>query len=188
MVELTSLWLPILLSGLFVFIVSSVIHMFLGYHANDFKKLPSEDDVMRTLRPHDIPPGDYCVPFAGSNKELKSQAFKDKVSKGPVAFMTVLPNGTFSMGGSLSMWFVYLLIVSLFAGYIGSRAVPMGGHYLEVFRFVGCSAFMGYSLALMQNSIWYKKSWAATLKSMFDGFIYALITAGTFGWLWPKGM
>jgi len=45
--------------------------------------------------------------------------------------------------------------------------------------------FGGYALALLQNSIWYKRAWNFTLKSMADGLVYALLTAGTFGWLWP---
>ena len=89
------------------------------------------------------------------------------------------------MGSSLAQWFVYCLIVGVFAAYITGRALEPGAHYLSVFRFAGATAFVGYSLALMQNSIWYKKNWSTTLKSMFDGLIYALFTAGVFGWLWP---
>jgi len=100
--------------------------------------------------------------------------------------MTVLKNGPQAMGGNLVLWFLYSVIVGVFAAYIASRALGPEAHYLEVFRFAGCTAFVGYSLALMQNSIWYKRNWGATLKSMFDGLIYALVTAGTFGWLWPK--
>jgi hypothetical protein len=55
-----------------------------------------------------------------------------------------------------------------------------------VFRFVGTAALLGYSLALAQHSIWYMRNWITTLKSMFDGLVYALLTAGTFGWLWPR--
>ncbi|HEX7420299.1 MAG TPA: hypothetical protein VF505_10460 [Thermoanaerobaculia bacterium] len=36
MTALTALWLPILLSALFVFIVSSIIHMAPLWHKNDF--------------------------------------------------------------------------------------------------------------------------------------------------------
>ena len=43
----------------------------------------------------------------------------------------------------------------------------------------------------MINCILYKKhSWKMkpckmTLKHAFDGLVYALLTAGIFGWLWP---
>lgn len=183
---LITLWAPILLSAVFVFVVSSIIHMLLTYHKSDFKKLSDENGVMDALRKFTLPPGDYLFPCAGSSKEMKSPEFVEKIKKGPVVFMTVMPSGSTQMGSSLALWFVYCLIVSIFAAYIGIHAAPPGTHYLTVFRFVGCAAFMGYALALLQNSIWYKRNWGATFKSMFDGLIYGLVTAGTFGWLWPK--
>jgi hypothetical protein len=89
------------------------------------------------------------------------------------------------MGKNLVLWFLYCIVVSVIAAYITSRATGPEAEYLSRFRFAGCTTFTGYSIALLQNSIWYKRNWAATIKSMFDGFIYALLTAGTFGWLWP---
>ena len=67
-------------------------------------------------------------------------------------------------------------------GAAGGRATP----YLTVFRIVGTVTFAGYALALAQYSIWYGRAWSITLKSMFDGLIYALLTGGVFGWLWPQ--
>ena len=185
MVSVISLWMPILLSAVMVFVVSSIIHMLLGYHKTDFGKLTDEDGVMDALRGFNIPKGEYIVPCAGSMKECGNPEFVEKTKKGPVLFMTVLDNGPMTMGKSLMHWFLYSVIVSIFAAYISGRALGAGAHYMSVFRFAGCTAFVGYSLALMQNSIWYKRSWVVTLKSMFDGLVYALATAGIFGWLWP---
>jgi hypothetical protein len=100
--------------------------------------------------------------------------------------VTVMPPGPFSMGRNLVQWFLYCVVVAFFAAYIAGRALPVGAHYLQVFRFVGASAFMGYAVALWQMSIWYRRSWITTIKSTIDGLIYALLTAGTFGWLWPR--
>jgi hypothetical protein len=185
MVPMMSLWIPVLLSAVIVFVVSSIIHMVLPYHRTDFGKVPSEDEVMEALGKFKIPPGDYVIPCAGSPKVMRSPEFTEKVTKGPVAFMTVMKSGPPSMGGSLVQWFFYCIIVGIFAAYIAGRALGPDAHYLAVFRFVGSTAFLGYALALLQNSIWYKRNWSATLKSMFDGLLYALLTAGTFGWLWP---
>jgi hypothetical protein len=179
------LWLPVLVSAVFVFIVSSVLHMMFTYHNSDFKKLPAEDAVMDDLRKHNIPAGDYFMPYTTDNKERNSQEFKDKCNKGPAAVMTIYAHADMTMGSSLVLWFLYSLIVGFFAAYIAGHALAPGAHYLAVFRFAGATAFAGYSLALMQQSIWYKKSWGSTLKSMFDGLIYALLTGGVFGWLWP---
>lgn len=185
MVPLMSLWLPILLSAVFVFGVSSVIHMALPYHRNDFLKLPKEDETMGALREFSIPPGDYALPCAGSIEGKRKPEFVEKMKAGPVIFMTVVPSGPPSIGGSLVMWFLYSIVVSVFAGYIAGRALAAGANYLTVFRFAGCTAFAGYSLGILQNSIWYKRNWGTTLKYVFDGLVYGLLTAGTFGWLWP---
>jgi hypothetical protein len=186
MVALTALWAPVLLGGVLVFVVSSIIHMMLPYHRTDFSTLPAEDEVMEALRRFKIPPGDYLVPCAGSPDRMRSTEFQEKMKRGPVAMMTVMESGPPTMGKPLTWWFVYSLVVGLFAGYVASRALGPGAEYLEVFRLTGTVAFVGYSLALWQNAIWYKRSASATAKSTFDGLIYALLTAGTFGWLWPR--
>ena len=185
MVSITALWLPILLSAVVVFILSSVIHMVLGYHKNDFLSLPNEQQVMDDLKKHNLSEGDYSFPRAKSMKDMKSPDFIERMKQGPVGMITITKSGAPGMGKELLLWFIYSIIVGIFAAYVASRAVDPGEGYLTVFRFSGVTAFAGYSLALLQNSIWYKRSWSATLKSMFDGLIYALFTAGVFGWLWP---
>ena len=185
MVPIAALWIPILLSAVIVFVVSSIIHMMLPYHRTDFGRIPDEDKVMEGLRKFNVPPGDYLMPCAGSPKEMGTPEFIEKMKKGPVALLTVVKSGPPSMAGNLVLWFVYCVVVGVFAAYIAGRAQPAGAHYLSVFRFAGCTAFVGYSLALWQNVIWYKRSWKATLKSTLDGLVYGLLTGGTFGWLWP---
>jgi uncharacterized membrane protein (DUF4010 family) len=105
---------------------------------------------------------------------------------GPVLVMTVMPRGKMTMGRNLALWFVYCVVVSYFAAYIASRALAPGAHYLEVFRFAGATAFIGYSVALWQMSIWYRRAWSSTIKATVDGLIYACLSAGFFGWLWPR--
>lgn len=186
MTELASLWLPIILSAVAVFIVSSIIHMLLPLHKDDYLKVPEEDKVMDSVRQFNIPPGDYMMPRAESSKDFKSPEFLDKMNKGPIMIFTVKPNGQWGMGKALGLWFLYSVIVSFFAAYISGRALPVGADYMQVFRFIGATSFMGYSLALMQSSIWYSRKWSTTLKSMLDGLLYAMFTAGVFGWLWPR--
>jgi hypothetical protein len=185
MVPIMTLWLPILLSAVATFIISSIIHMMLGYHKNDFEGLSSEKQIMDDLRKYNIPAGDYHFPRPKDMKNMKSPEFQEKFKQGPVGFMTVMKSETPSMTKELILWFIYSIIVGIFAAYVTGRALEPGEHYLVVFRFAGVTAFLGYSLALLQNSIWYKRNWSATFKSMFDGLIYALFTAGIFGWLWP---
>ena len=186
MVGIFMLWLPILLSAVIVFLASSLIHMFLGWHKNDMKMVPNQDKVQEALRPFAIPPGDYCIPRGASMKEMRTPEFTEKLNKGPVAIMTVLPNGPWTMGKSMVLWFLYSIVVGIFAAYIAGRALPMGAPYLSVFRFAGCTSFIGYTLAAWPASIWYHRSWATTIWNTIDGLIYGLLTAGVFGWLWPR--
>ncbi|MBI1796957.1 MAG: hypothetical protein HY076_05845 [Candidatus Eisenbacteria bacterium] len=186
MVQLHLLWLPMLLSAVFVFVASSIIHMMLGYHAADYRHVPAEDDVMEALRKFNIPPGDYMVPRPESMKAMKDPAFMEKFKKGPRFMMTLFPpsDGGFAM--QLVQWFIYSLVVSLIAAYVTGRALGPGAPYLKVFRFAGTTAFCCYAVGLWQDSIWYRRNWGTTLRYTFDGLVYAGLTAGTFGWLWPK--
>ncbi len=185
-IPITSLWLPILVAAVLVFALSSIIHMFLTYHRNDFAKLADEDRVMDALRPFNLAPGDYVLPFANGPEAMKSEEYRSKVEKGPVALITVFnPGAMFNMGSTLTQWFAYTLLVGIVTAYLAGRMVAPGADYLQVFRVTGTVAFACYAMALMQRSIWWGQNWTATLKSMFDGLLYAAATAGAFGWLWP---
>jgi hypothetical protein len=186
MTWLSALWLPILLSSVIVFVVSSLIHMVSPWHKGDYPRMANEDKVMEALRPLAIPPGDYMVPRPASRQEMRSPEFAEKLTKGPVMMLTVMPNGLMPMGRNLVLWFLYSCVVGIFAAYVAGRALPPGAAYLHVFRFAGATAFLGYSAALWQMSIWYRRAWSTTIKATVDGLIYALLTAGTFGWLWPR--
>lgn len=186
MVAIPSLWLPILLSSVFIFLVSFVIHTVLTYHYSDFKKLPDEDRTMDLLRGLSIPAGEYMAPHAGSPSNMRSPEFQAKVDKGPGFALTLWGSGRPSMGKSLALWFVFSLVIGVFAAYMAGRALGPGAPYLSVFRFAGFTAFACYCVAGWQESIWFQRSWARTFKNTIDGLIYGLVTGGTFGWLWPQ--
>lgn len=185
MTTIAALWLPILLSAVIVFIASSIIHMAPLWHRNECPKVPNQDKVMDALRPFAIPPGDYMLPRADDMKAMKSPEFLEKLKRGPVMLLTVLPNGPFSMSRSLTQWFVYVVVVGIFAAYVAGRTLAPGTEYLTVFRIAGTTAFIGYAVALWQMSIWYHRPWSTTLKVTLDGLLYGLLTGGVFGWLWP---
>ncbi len=186
MTSLAALWLPILLSAVLVFLVSSIIHMMTPWHKGEYPGVPNEDGVMNALRPFAIPPGDYMVPRCDDPKQMQDPAFVEKLKKGPVVIMTVLPNGPVTMTKALVQWFLYSIVVGIFAAYVAGRALPPGETYLEVFCFAGVTAFVGYALARWQMRIWYHRDLRATLTSTVDGLLYACLTAGVFGWLWPQ--
>jgi hypothetical protein len=113
MTALSSLWLPIVVSSVFVFILSSIIHMASPWHKSDYPKLPNEDKAMDALRPLSIPPGDYMVPRPSNMKDMKSPEFLDKMKKGPVMVLTVVPNGPMAMGRNMILWFLYSVVIGV---------------------------------------------------------------------------
>lgn len=185
MVELGALWQPILLSSVIVFVVSSIIHMVLPWHKGEYPKVPDEVKLMDVLRPLAIPPGDYFVPRPASTQDMRSPEFEEKMRKGPVLVLTVVPNGPVRMSKNLVLWFLYSVVVGFLTAYVTSRALPAGTEYLRVFQMAGATAFIAYSVAIWQMSIWYHRAWSTTIRATVDGLIYALLTAGAFGWLWP---
>lgn len=183
MVSLVDLWLPILLSAVLVFVASSVIHMALRWHSNDFKRFAAEDAIMDALRPFNLAAGDYAAPLPESTAHMSSAEFKAKQARGPSFALTVLVNT--SIGRNLVKWFVYTIVVALFAAYVASLVLPAGAPYMTVFRVTSTVAFAGYALALWQSWIWYSRSLGSTIRTTIDGLVYALLTGGAFGWLWP---
>jgi hypothetical protein len=186
MTGLFVLWLPVLLSAVVVFLVSSVIHMVLPWHKGDFPVLAAQDKVMDALRVFSLEPGDYLLPRPVNREELRSPAFTEKMKKGPVVLMTVMPPGPISMGRNLGLWFVYAAVVGVFSASVAARTLPVGAAFGQVFPVVGTVAFVGYAVALWQMSIWYSRAWSLTVKATVDGLIYAALTAATFGLLWPR--
>jgi hypothetical protein len=183
---LTALWLPLLIAVVVVFVASSIIHMAMPWHKNDYPAVPNQDAVMDALRPFAIRPGDYMLPRSAGMAELRSKEFEDKLRRGPIVIMSVLPNGPMPMGATFVQWIIFIAVVTLFGAYIGSRALSSEAEYLDVFRFVGTVTFAGYSLAAWPISIWYRRGFNLAVKATFDALIYALLTAGVFGWLWPR--
>src|SRR4029077_1836772 len=185
MVSLTVLWLPILLSAVIVFVASSIIHMVLPYHRSECHQLPDEDKLLAALRATSLKRGFYTFPFC-THKDMKSPATLEKFKQGPVGTVTVYASGPPAMGKFLGLWFAYFLIIGVFVAYLAGHTVALGAHYPVVFRVVGTAAFLAYGLGTLSNGIWKGLPWSMVLKESFDGLIFALLTAGTFGWLWPR--
>ncbi|HEY8164214.1 MAG TPA: hypothetical protein VIF83_01550 [Gemmatimonadaceae bacterium] len=186
MTGISSLLIPILLSSVIVFVASSVLHMMIPWHRSDYPKVPNEDQLRDAIRPLGIPPGDYMVPRPAAREEMRSPEFMEKIRQGPNLIMTVLPAGPWGMARQLVMWFIYIVVVTVFSAYIAGRALPPASPFAEIFRFVCTTAFLAYAAGLWQTSIWYRRAWMTTIKSTVDGLIYGALTAATFGWLWPK--
>lgn len=183
MVTIAALWAPILLSAALVFIVSSLVWMVLPHHKSDYRGLPDEEAVLEALG--DVEPGLYDFPHMASLEELKAPELQERFRKGPVGFFTVAPRGMPNMGKNLAIWFGFTLFVSVVIAYVASRAIAPGAEYLHVFRITGTVAWAAYGFSHVSDAVWFARPWSAIFKHLFDALLYALVTAGAFGWLWP---
>lgn len=186
MVSLSQLWLPIVLSAVLVFMASSILHMVLKYHNADYKKFANEDEVRAAISKQRPEPGEYMIPYCIGPEEMKKPEMMQKFTDGPVGMLLLRRPGAVSMGPLLAQWFVYLLVVSFFTAYVACHTIAPGTAYLPVFRVVGTVAFMAYAGSHAQMAIWWGEPWSVAIKDIVDGLIYGLVTAGTFGWLWPR--
>jgi hypothetical protein len=178
--------MPVLVSTVAVFVLSSILHMVVPWHKSDYPKLPNQDAAMDAIRALNLPDGEYMAPRPESRADMQSPEFAAKMERGPLFILNVAAGRKFSMAGPLGWWFVYCLVVSWVAGHIAQGAHLMRGNDHEIFHSVGLAAWLGYSAALWQNSIWWRKPVVVTLKSTIDGLIYAAATAYIFTWLWPS--
>jgi hypothetical protein len=181
-----SLWLPVLASGVVVFVASSVLHMALTYHRADYKPLPDEDAVRAALGKGKPTPGQYHIPYCADSKQMAEPAMKEKFVHGPVALVTVLPNGAPAMGGRLALWLGFCVLVSFVAAYVARHTLSPGADRVLVMRIIGAVAFTGYGLAQISDSIWKAQPWPNTVRALIDALVYSTLTGLTFMWLWPK--
>jgi hypothetical protein len=186
MVTLAALWMPIVVAAVAVFLVSSILHMVLQYHRADYKRIPNESEALAGVAKAALPPGYYQFPWCESMKEVSTPEGQEKFRRGPVGMLTILPNGPMSMGKYLGGWFAYCLVVSLALACLAGSSLAPGTEYMVVFHFIAIAAFLAYGLPNAVNSIWAGVPWSNTLRATFDGLVYALVTAGCFGWLWPR--
>ena len=187
MVSLIDLWLPILLSAVGVFVVSSVIHMLLPVHRSDYSHVADEEAVLGALRDAGVRRGNYMFPGCNSMKDMGNPEYIEKCKRGPVGYLSVLPNGMWNMGKGLGQWFVFSLVVSVCTAYVATFTLEAGSEFMPAFRLTGTVAFMAYALGVVPNSIWKGTDWSTTGKFIVDGLCYGLTTGAIFAWLWPSG-
>src|SRR5688572_32453939 len=118
MTDIAALWLPILASAVIVFVASSIIHMAPLWHRNDLPAPPDGDRMQDALRPFGLRPGEYMLPRPQNMKDCNAPEFVEKLKRGPVLIMTVIPNGPMSMAKPLVQWFVCILVISALVAYV----------------------------------------------------------------------
>ena len=185
MVSLGALWLPILVSTVFVFIASNLIWMVIQVHKKDWKPLPDEEAFAEVLNAQKPAPGEYSFPHAADSAAWKSEEWQAKFKRGPCGFLTLQPPGEMNMGKNMALWVVYIVIIETFVAYLAGRSLAAGANYLEVFQMAGTAAILGFAGAVAPEAIWMGRQWSNVIKFIIDGIVYGLVSAGVFGWLWP---
>jgi hypothetical protein len=180
-----TLWLPVVVSAVAVFVASAIVHMVLRYHKSDYKGLTNEDEVRAAIRKGSPAPGFYVVPYCPDPSKMKDPAVVKKYTDGPVALVTVIRTGLPRMGKHLGLWFGYCLLTSFVAAYVARHTLAPGQDALTVMRITGTVAFVSYGVGPFQESIWKGVPWSNTMRLVLDAAAYALLTGLTFRLLWP---
>ena len=185
MVTIAQLWLPILLSAVFVFFASSILHMVLKFwHMPDYTGFSNEDEIAAAMRKGGAGAGMYMIPYC-KPETMKDPQTQEKLKQGPVGTIFLRQPGMMRMGTFLGQWLAFCLLVSLVCAHLAGSVLAAGTPYMRVFCVAGMAAFLAYGLGSVPNAIWWGHQWKSQVKHVVDGLIYASLTAGTFGWLWP---
>lgn len=184
MTPLTDLWLPILVSGVAVFILSAVMWMMMPHHKKDYSRLPDEDSVMKLLRGGQVTRGQYSFPHCDGHAAMKDPVWQEKQKLGPIGMLYIVP-GCPNMGKAMCLSLIHNFAIATFVAYVASHALLPGSSYLSIFRIVGTTTILAYCGARFADAIWMGHTWRGVATQVFDGIVYGLVTAGIFGWLWP---
>ena len=185
MVTLGMLWLPIVVATVLVFVASNLVWMVLPHHKKDTRRLPDEAAALEVLGKQGLTPAVYRFPWAEMS-EMKKPEVVEKFARGPVGLLTVIPSGPYNMGKSMGAWVAYIVVISVVIALVAQRMLVPGASYLSVFRRVGTVAILAYGAGNVPNAIWWGKPWSNVWREVADAVFYGLLTAGSFGWLWPR--
>jgi len=182
---LAQLWLPIVLSAVFVFVASSILHMVIrAWHGPDCKGFTNEAEVGAAMRAGNAGAGMYMIPYC-TPEAMKSPETADKFRQGPVGIVYLRDPGQPNMGAYLGQWFVFCLVVSFLCALLAAHVIGPAADHHVVFHVIGLAAFMGHGLGPIPSAIWWGQPWRSAFKHVIDGLIYAIVTGLTFAWLWP---
>jgi hypothetical protein len=179
---LSSLWLPIILSGIALFFASFAAWMLLPHHKPEWKGLPNEDAVLNTLRQTNTLPGQYMFPYSCKPEDWKTEEFKSKREAGPTGTLTIWKKPP-NMGLNMLCTVLFFTIANFVIGYLAGSVISPGEKFMHVFRFVGTAGILTYGTANILNGIWFGRKMCADI---CDGIAYGLITGLIFAAMWPK--
>lgn len=184
MVSLASLWLPILVSSVAVFVLSTAVCMALPHHKNDWKRLADEEGFLDAVRGQMLAAGMYMYP-SYSPGDMKSPESKARWARGPWGLLIVRP-GEPSMGRLMSAWLLFMVVVAVFVAYVVGHGNGPGTDAWRIFRVTSAMAWIVFGGAAIPGFVWDGKPGSYAAKAIVDALFFALAMGAVFAWMWPK--
>ncbi|MBS0186489.1 MAG: hypothetical protein JSS51_00370 [Planctomycetes bacterium] len=187
---LSQLWLPILISGVSVWIASFIAWMMIGHHRKDRDAIPGggEQAFMDTVTRMNIKPGNYGFPDFCQHDNLPRQermaARKALYDRRPMGTLRVW--GEMNMGVNMLVTFLFYLVTSAMIGYLTWAAFGRGASAGKIVQVAGTAGILAYCFASFPHDIWFQKKRRAMMMDWLDGIVFGLITGAIFAWLWPR--
>ena len=186
MTATASLILPVFLSAALVWVASALVWTVLPWHKKDFAPLPDEAGTLANLAAQNLAQGQYMVPYADSPAAMKQERVSKAYIEGAAGFITVLPRGIPNMGTNMTLSALYNILVACLVAYVASVTLAPGTDYMTVFRVTTVATWLAYGAGTVYDAIWFGRPWSGVFKGFGDALVYALLTGGAFGWLWPQ--
>jgi hypothetical protein len=180
-ISVWELWLPVVVSGVALFIASWAAWMLLPHHKKEWGRLPEEDAIMNALKSANIPAGQFMFPCPVTPNDWKTADFKAKMQAGPNGNLVVW-SGPCSMGKNMACTVLFFLVANFVIAYLAAQALAPGSDLMKVFQFVGTAGILTYGTANILNGIWFGRKMVADI---VDGIVYGLITGAIFAAMWP---
>lgn len=184
MTDLLALWLPILVSAVAVFFASFVFWAATPWHHKDVRVVPDAERADAAIASLGLPPGFYMLPNTHDKAEMRSEAFAERVRRGPWVTINVF-GGQPNMGRNMALSFLTILLTSIGVAYLAAVALPPGADGPKVFQVTCTAAVLAYAFGGMLNAIWFGKPVGWIVRDLVDALVFALITAACFVLMWP---
>lgn len=187
MISIMSLWAPILLSSVLVFVAAGLLWTALPVHRLDWRPIPGQERLFEAIRAIGLGRGQYAFPHMLTPEGAKNPDVMKQMEEGPVGFLVLKEPGPPNMTKQLGLYLVFVLVVTYMIAYLVSVSMPRGAPFVDVMRAVTTATVLAHGAAEVPGAIWFGRTWKSVLKSvLIDALIYGLITGAVFGWLWPS--
>lgn len=185
MEEISAISLPILLSGIAVFVASFLAWVVIGHHNPDWNELPDEGATIDLLQKSGTKAGQYVFPMTRTKEQMADDNKQQRLESGPWGTVNVWARPA-SIPRNLLQSFVFYLTTSLFVGYLGTLALDPGAGFSRVFQVTGTAGILAYAFGGVPNAIWFGTHFRAALMDVIDGICFGLITGLIFASMWPE--